>query len=149
MPTKQDQPSTLDELQDDTKAADEDVEYPEGAPEFYPLHRMPFRQRGEATRRYGALQAYLKAHPELTKAAEKPDEDPEPEGEDVDAEVDMDTAADSYEMLALMDEFMQAAAVDQAAYVAWPDKVDAGVFLKTWAAYQAATQPGEASSSSS
>ena len=134
----------VDALQEDTKAADEAVEYPEGAPEFYPLLRMPYRPRGEATRRYGALQDYLKAHPELTKAKPESDED---EGEDV--EVDMDAAADSYEMVALMDEFLESVAVDQEAYRNWPDRYVIEVFMQTWSAYQQAAQTPEASSSSS
>lgn len=140
-------PTMVDQLAEDTKAADTPPEYPDGAPRLYPLLKMPFRRRAAALRKYGELQDYLKAHPELQKTAEKA----EP-AESEDVEVDMDAAADSYEMVALMDEVLESVARDPDEYEAWGetgDRYDNDTFLRTWAAWQAASQPGEASSSSS
>jgi hypothetical protein len=137
----------VDQLAEDTKAADAPPEYPDGAPKLYSLLKMPYRRRAVAMRKYGELQDYLKAHPELQKAAEDSAEAP---AEDV--EVDLSSAADSYEMVALMDDVLASVARDEAEYEAWGetgDRYDIDVFMAAWAAWQAASQPGEASSSSS
>jgi hypothetical protein len=134
-------PTMVDQLAEDTQAADTPPEYPDGAPKLYPLLRVPYRTRAGALRKYGELQDYLKAHPELTKTSEPA------EGEDV--EVDMNAAADSYEMVALMDEVLESVARDPGEYESWENRYDIDVFMATWAAWQAASQPGEASSSSS
>ena len=134
--------SMVDALAADTKAADEPPEYPEGAPKFYWVMRAPYRQRAEGARRYRAVQDFLKAHPELTKAVEVDESDE-------DAEVDWDRAANSWELMALLDEALESLAVDPAAYRAWDARMDSDVLQQTWSAYQAAAQPGEASSSSS
>jgi hypothetical protein len=140
----------VDQLAEDTQAADTPPEYPDGAPKLFPLLRVPFRRRAAALRKYGELQEYLKAHPELQKADEKAAE--AETADDQDIEVDMEAAADSYEMVALMDEVLESVARDPDEYEAWGetgDRYDNDTFLRTWAAWQAASQPGEASSSSS
>lgn len=139
-------PTMVDQLAEDTKAADQPPVYPDGAPRLYPLLRLPYRRRASALRKYQELQDYLKANPELQKNAEEAVESP---GDGEEVEVDLNAAADSYEMVAVMDEVLESVARDRDEYENWDDRYDIDVFMATWAAWQAASQPGEASSSSS
>ncbi|HEY9417884.1 MAG TPA: hypothetical protein VIQ30_24255 [Pseudonocardia sp.] len=143
MSTTEPSPTMVDQLADDAKTP---PEYPPGAPKLYPLLKMPYRRRAVAMRKYGELQDHLKAHPELAKPAGG---DAEVAGDAEEPEVDLNAAADSYEMVAVMDEVLEAVARDENEYENWADRFDVDVFMATWAAWQAEAQPGEASSSSS
>jgi hypothetical protein len=138
------QPTLVDAIAEDAKAADEPPDYPEGAPEFYALMRVPYRQRAEAIRKYGEVQAYLKAHPGVGQDRDEDDSD-----NSESSETDWVATADKFELVGLLDEFLLTVAVDRGAYEAWPERTDVGVFMQTWSAWQGRTQPGEASSSSS
>lgn len=133
--------SMVDALVKDVKAADEPPEYPEGAPEFYELMRVPYRRRATAIRKYGEVQDLVASRPELV-------DDGSDEESDEDKPTDFAAAADKFELVAILDEFLESVAVDPAAYEAWPDRFDVELFMQAWSAYQA-TQPGEAPSSSS
>lgn len=146
------EPTMVDQLAEDTKAADAPPEYPEGAPKFHLLMRLPYRRRAVAMRLYSELQAFLRAHPEMQKNVDKAEQQATDE-QDVDpaetVEVDLAVAADSYDLVAALDDVLASVAVDPGEYEAWEDRYDIDVFMQTWAAWQAASQPGEASSSSS
>jgi len=134
--------SAVDELRADAKAAIKAVEYPEGAPKFRPLLDLEFDERGPAIAEYQAMQRFLKAHPGVTKAKEV--------DADSDAEVEIgDETIEVYQLLAIMNRFMKLVAVDQDEYATWKGRKDAAVFTQTFNAYQAESQPGEASSSAS
>lgn len=153
--TEIDQPTTTDELAADAAAADPvaaavepelPVGYPEGAPRLQALHRMRYGVRGRASKRWNDLVEFQKDHPEIDEfekvraAAKAVGEDP-PE-----SPIDVEVMCD---MLELIDQFMLSVAVDPDEYENWPDRFDPSVFSQTFQAYQAASSPGEASSSSS
>lgn len=139
--------STLDSLAADAKqaVAEVPIEYPEGTPEFREVLDLSFRERGPASRMWGRLQAKLK---ERQKAQAAENNEPEPD-EDAESSIDFDDAADMYDMLADIDDFMVMVAVDQAAYLAWDGRKKPDVFIQAFNAYQGATQVPEASSSPS
>ena len=124
------QPTIIDAIASDAKAADP-VEAPEGAPELRPIHRLPFRQRGTAIRLFGELQKI-----------QGPKEGEEPTFEQ---------AADMYDGLARIDDFLATVAVNEDEYRAWVagPGADESKFAQLWNHYSVQRQPGEANSSSS
>ena len=125
------QPTIIDAIASDAEAAQQKVEWPEGAPKLRAIHQLPFRERATAMRLFGELQKI-----------EGPEKGVEPTFEQV---------ANMYEGLARIDDFLASVAEDPGAYRAWiagPGN-DEGKFSQLWNAYSAQRQPGEASSSSS
>lgn len=127
------EPPMVDQLAQDTAAADETVEYPPGCPAFRPLLSLPFDERAPAMRKYALMQAAWR-DPKLPKAGD---------------EVDAAEVAELYDALATMDRFLGSVAVDPAAYAAWPGRLDEALLVRAFNAYNAGTQAPEASSSSS
>jgi hypothetical protein len=128
--------SPVDSLAEDAAASRTSKElppWPEGSPEMRSMMRLPFRQRADAIRRWKLLEKSLERAPKKgdTLTEEK--------------------AAEYYDILADMDDFMATCAVDPVAYRAWTaaDGGDEKTFGEFWAAFAARLQPGEASSSSS
>jgi hypothetical protein len=147
--------TTTDVIAADAQVADPEAfaaepaaptEYPEGAPKFRSMHRMPWGVRGRAAKRWDAVIEYQKAYPEIGEyekvRAAAVAQGVEPAESDVDVEVMCD-------LLEVIDQFMAAVAVDPVEYENWPDRYDPVVFSQAFQAYQDAGQPGEASSSSS
>jgi hypothetical protein len=125
------QPTIIDSIASDAKAAERKVEFPPGAPKLRPIHTLPFRERGNAMRLFGELQKI--------------------QGPVKGEEPSFDQIADMYDGLARIDDFLAAVAEDANAYRKWvagPGN-DEGVFSQLWQAYSTQRQPGEASSSSS
>lgn len=122
------QPSMVDQLQQDAAAADAKVEYPEGAPKLRPLLRLPFKERAIAARKYAEVQQQIAANKDSLQGGEIP----------------LSMAANLYEVLGAMDEFLSSMAVDPAAYQEWPGRYSEAVFIQTWNAYEAIGQTPEA-----
>jgi len=125
------QPTIIDSIASDAQAAQQKVEFPEGAPKLRAIHQLPFRERATAMRLFGELQKI--------------------EGPEQGTEPTFDQIANMYEGLACIDDFLASVAEDAAAYRAWvagPGN-DESKFSQLWNAYSAQRQPGEASSSSS
>ena len=123
------QPTIIDAIASDAEPAK--VDPPEGAPSLRPIHRLPFRQRATAIRLFSELQKI-----------QGPAEGEAPSFEH---------AADMYEGLARIDDFLATVADDADAYRAWVagPGADETKFAQLWNHYSSQAQPGEASSSSS
>lgn len=109
------------------------AEYPEGCPEFRPLHRLGFAEKARAFELYEVVQQTGKE----IGSPKKGDE------------LDGARAAAYYRLLAKIDDFLGFVAVDKAIYEAWDGRINETVFGLAWTAYQGTAQPGEAASSSS
>lgn len=126
-------PSEVDRIADDADAAAKVPEWPEGSPEMVPFYRLSFGRRGKALRMFAKLE---KTEGDTAKPGETPT---------------LDQAADMFERLEQLDNFLATVAKDEQEYRAWVEGPgsDTAVFGQFWAAYQARFQPGEAERSSS
>jgi hypothetical protein len=124
----------VDELAEDARAADAKVEFPEGAPAFRGLMQLPFRERANAARKYAQVQDLIQRHRKSLGIV---------------GDVPLADAANLYEVLGAMDEFLAGMAVDAGAYETWPGRYRETIFIQTWNAFEAMSQTPEASSSAS
>lgn len=123
------EPTTIDRLAEDANLPD----YPDGAPELLPYLKLPFYKRAEAMRMLAALR-------EAYKNAKMPEKD---------TEVGPEHAAEWFEFLGKMDDFLRFVAVDVDAYNKWVAHASDADFSRLFNAYNVRCQPGEASSSAS
>ncbi|HEX6969046.1 MAG TPA: hypothetical protein VF174_09590 [Micromonosporaceae bacterium] len=135
-PAKKEQPSLVDQLAEDAVP----TEYPEGAPELLPFLQLRPRSRRAAFKRQYA--EVIDLQKEVTSRSKGVTEKSSPSAQ-------MRLAADLDDLYEQIDQLMQLAAVDEAAYRKWADEVDDETLLVTFNVYAARSQPGEASSSAS
>lgn len=131
-------PSVTEELAAD--AASDKVEYPEGAPELLPVLALPRLKRAdyyEAMSAVAVAQKATKLDAFDDKAGDRP------------VEVKLTQMAGFTRLVGAIEDLLAIVAVDLDAFRAWSAKVPDAELVQLFNAYQAATQPGEASSSAS
>lgn len=142
--------SVVDQMADDATAA---PEYPDGAPELVPIiHVRPRARRGEVKRKFKDFQGVQEKldraraqglFDDLDEDADEKPADPTLHAARIEAAADVD------DMLQLMDDIMRMCASDPGEYELWSATADDEVLTKTFAAFSARSQPGEASGSTS
>jgi hypothetical protein len=135
---------TTDSLAADV--ADEEIDYPDGAPILVPMLALPRMIRADAYEALGKIQAYQKQVRLLD-----PDE-PDVENGDENAtekvrEIDPETFGAQYRVVAYIEEYLRAVAKTPKEFDAWAKTVDDADLVKTFNVYIRKTQPGEAKSS--
>lgn len=132
------EPDKVEQLAQDV--ADEDLEYPEGAPEFTPVLKLPRRRRKDA---YDAIGKVAALRRELQ--GDKPEDDSGDSDEA--AKIDPADYGKHYEQVVLIEDYLRIVAADEDVFQAWTLEVSDADLLKTFRVYQRKTQPGEAESS--
>jgi hypothetical protein len=121
-------------------AATEHVEFPEGAPELREVLQLPRRVRADY---YEAMSRLLDKQKDVQKAFPK-GKKKEPSREEL-----LVSMAGLSRMAAEIEDLLAIVAVDETKFREWAASVDDSTLIQLWRAWQEATQPGEATSSSS
>jgi hypothetical protein len=139
------EPDKVDELAADVEA--ETAEYPEGAPEFLPVLKLPRMRRADAYEALGQIQAQQRQVKTAEDApAEESDEDAA-DGEVKPVEIDPLSYGAQYRVIAYIEQYLGVVARDPGAFAKWAVDVSDGDLVKTFNVYIRKTQPGEAESS--
>lgn len=133
------QPSMVDQLAEDAIPD----EYPAGSPELLPYLQIRPRSRRAAFKRKYAELAELQESAQLVQKAAKVDD------ADGDVADKLRLWADLDDIYQLMEELLEMAALDSAAYQKWLLEADDQALATVFQVYVKRSQPGEASSSAS
>jgi hypothetical protein len=138
----------------------ETADYPEGAPEFLPVLKLPRMRRADAYEALGLIQAEQRKVKRVERSDEDEPADAEPgedttqgdeggEGEDEVKPVELDPLSygAQYRVIAYIEQYLGVVAQDPKAYATWAAGVSDADLVKTFNIYIRKTQPGEAKSS--
>jgi hypothetical protein len=135
----------------------ENLDYPEGAPEFLPVLKLPRMRRADAYEALGLIQAEQRKVKRVERVDEDEPADAEPgedttqggEGEDEVKPVELDPLSygAQYRVIAYIEQYLGVVAQDPKAYATWAAGVSDADLVKTFNTYIRKTQPGEAKSS--
>jgi hypothetical protein len=137
----------------------ENADYPEGAPEFLPVLKLPRMRRADAYEALGLIQAEQRKvkrversdedEPADAELGEGPTQGDEGEGEDKVKPVELDPLSygAQYRVIAYIEQYLGVVAQDPKAYATWAVGVGDADLVKTFNTYIRKTQPGEAESS--
>jgi hypothetical protein len=137
----------------------ETTDYPEGAPEFLPVLKLPRMRRADAYEALGLIQAEQRkvkrversdeesAEAEPGEDATEGDEGGQGEDEVKPVELDPLSYGAQYRVIAYIEQYLGVVAQDPKAYATWAAGVSDADLVKTFNTYIRKTQPGEAKSS--
>jgi hypothetical protein len=138
----------------------ENLDYPEGAPEFLPVLKLPRMRRADAYEALGLIQAEQRKVKRVERSDEEPadaepgedtaqgDEGGDGEGEELKpVELDPLSYGAQYRVIAYIEQYLGVVAQDPKAYATWAAGVSDADLVKTFNTYIRKTQPGEAKSS--
>jgi hypothetical protein len=138
----------------------ENLDYPEGAPEFLPVLKLPRMRRADAYEALGLIQAEQRKVKRVERSDEEPadaepgedtaqgDEGGDGEGEELKpVELDPLSYGAQYRVIAYIEQYLGVVAQDPKAYATWAVGVGDADLVKTFNVYIRKTQPGEAESS--
>jgi hypothetical protein len=147
-------PDAVDQMAADVEA--ETADYPEGAPEFLPVLKLPRMRRADAYEALGQIQAEQRKVKRVARAEDDDADTGEGEpagdeaGEDVapkPVELDPLSYGAQYRVIAYIEQYLGVVAQDPKAYATWAVGVGDADLVKTFNTYIRKTQPGEAESS--
>lgn len=128
----------------------ETADYPEGAPEFLPVLKLPRMRRADAYEALGLIQAEQRKVKRVERAEtdDAIEADTDQAGEELKpVELDPLSYGAQYRVIAYIEQYLGVVAQDPKAYATWATGVSDADLVKTFNTYIRKTQPGEAKSS--